>query len=316
MHHTLHPPSFTFTFAFALTFTLACWRSCWDPQCSLTCNHAHTSGAHVPCHWFSCTRWHVQHSLYCICRVTNGVWRSCAYGPALVPRWAHSFDMRCHTCSRARTCTTSACTYTYAYLSSCNHCHCVVQPHTTHITLLTDIFLFTSQHRYADTVAACCIMPYILLSLSAYILLFASQRRYCSCQSANVRSLLYHIISRCIASYRIASHMLISMSSRWRRLGLGINGWCLMLFISYSPLLSCHFISFFYLCIWMWSCHATGGPFWMRSASLANVPLLTVFIWSIEACHRHCPKSFRDEGGYHIVNIVNKLLVIFLSVTV
>ena len=27
--------------------------------------------------------------------------------------------------------------------------------------------------------------------------------------------------------------------------------------------------------------------------------------WSIEACHRHCPKSFRDEGGYHIVNIVN-----------
>ena len=28
-------------------------------------------------------------------------------------------------------------------------------------------------------------------------------------------------------------------------------------------------------------------------------------IWSIEACSKHCPKSFRDEGGYQIVNIVN-----------
>jgi hypothetical protein len=28
-------------------------------------------------------------------------------------------------------------------------------------------------------------------------------------------------------------------------------------------------------------------------------------IWSVEACSRHCPKSFRDEGGYQIVNIVN-----------
>ena len=59
------------------------------------------------------------------------------------------------------------------------------------------------------------------------------------------------------------------------------------------------------------SCHATGGPIWMQSASLANIPLLTVFIWSIEACHRHCPKSFRDEGGYHIVNIVNKQIQVF-----
>ena len=52
----------------------------------------------------------------------------------------------------------------------------------------------------------------------------------------------------------------------------------------------------------------------MWSASPANVPLLTVFIWSIEACPRHCPKSFRDEGGYHIVNIVNKRLADGLAV--
>ena len=31
-------------------------------------------------------------------------------------------------------------------------------------------------------------------------------------------------------------------------------------------------------------------------------------IWSVEECPRHCPKSFRDEGGYQLVNIVNKYL--------
>jgi hypothetical protein len=72
--------------------------------------------------------------------------------------------------------------------------------------LCLDIFLFTSRHRYADTVIALCIASYILLSFSAYIPLFASRRRYWSCRSADVRSLLYHIVSRCIALYCIISH--------------------------------------------------------------------------------------------------------------
>ena len=83
---------------------------------------------------------------------------------------------------------------------------------------------------------------------------------------------------------------------------LGVHFLLLILSFHFIPCL-CRFIS----AICSGSCHATGGPIWMRSASPANVPLLTVFIWSIEACHRHCPKSFRDEGGYHIVNIVNNI---------
>jgi len=66
-------------------------------------------------------------------------------------------------------------------------------------------------------------MPILFLSLGQYVVAVVSHR---------------------IASYCIPSHMFISMSNRWKRLGLGINGWCLMLFISYSPLLfmSFHFI--------------------------------------------------------------------------
>ena len=36
-------------------------------------------------------------------------------------------------------------------------------------------------------------------------------------------------------------------------------------------------------------------------------------IWSVKACSKHCPKSFRDEGGYQIVNIVNNKVAMLLA---
>ena len=80
MHNTLHPPSFTFTFAFALTFTLTHWQSCRDSQHSPACDHAHTSGAHVPRHWFShALRVASCHTFLCHFWLTSSYWCHNAY---------------------------------------------------------------------------------------------------------------------------------------------------------------------------------------------------------------------------------------------
>ena len=78
----------------------------------------------------------------------------------------------------------------------------------------------------------------------------------------------------------VASHMLTSILCCWRsRLGQGYTvgaWWSFQILCSFLF----HSISLFSLILFIHcgSCHATSGPFWMQSASLANVLLLTVFI--------------------------------------
>jgi len=146
---------------------------------------------------------------------------------------------------------------TFTCLWSCTHVWC---PHATSLIL---------------TCAARCIVPYILVSFLAYILLLTSQCLYCSCHLANMWWLLYHIVSHHIAFHHICSFQCLT-GGRGLDWVLMVDVWCCLSLTPHS--FSCHFISFFYLYIWMWSCHATSGPFWMWSASPANVWLLTVFI--------------------------------------
>jgi hypothetical protein len=88
--------------------------------------------------------------------------------------------------------------------------------------------------------------------------------------------------------------LLTSRSCGWRdrKLDLGRFHWCWVVLVLFCGLCLSHFIaallfaSFPYYLLWKLSCHR--WPFRMRSASLANVPLLTVFIfWSVKACHWH-----------------------------
>ena len=86
---------------------------------------------------------------------------------------------------------------------------------------------------------------------------------------------------------------------------IGIDCWCLMVF-SYSPF---HSVPL-HLFIHCGSCHATSGPFWMWSASLSNIQLLTVFV---KACLRHCPESLVGKDRYHYINNINNKRYTFIN---
>ena len=98
--------------------------------------------------------------------------------------------------------------------------------------------------------------------------LFTSRRQYCCCHLADMRSLSY-----CIVVHRICSFQCLVAEE-------GLD-WALLVVFDVAYLVlptPFYVVSFFYLHIWCGSCHATGVPIWMRSASPANIPLLTVFI--------------------------------------
>jgi len=111
------------------------------------------------------------------------------------------------------------------------------------------------------------------------------RHRFHSFAHAFSRTLLtHHPPTRCSIKYfSLQCHMFEGLGDLIRAISLVLNGAHTVVSI-----LS-HFISAFYLfsfITYCGSCHATSGTFRMRSASAANVPLLTVLIfWSVEVCH-------------------------------
>ena len=100
-------------------------------------------------------------------------------------------------------------------------CHAPLLPHHSHCSFN---FLFAPWHQFVDAVTVRHTAPHFLVSFSAYIYI-ATPTLFLSLAQYAVAA-----VSHCIASYRIISHhiasrhMLISVSTRWRRLGSGIIG--------------------------------------------------------------------------------------------
>jgi hypothetical protein len=115
----------------------------------------------------------------------------------------------------------------------------------------------------------------------------------------------HHFTPKCTSIHcSTTSHSQLKAEVYWH--GMGILCWCWWWFSHFSllsfPIIVLH-------------CHTTSGPILgLQSASPANIPLWQLYFWSVEACSRHCPKSFRDEGGYQIVNIVNNKGQYILSI--
>jgi len=94
--------------------------------------------------------------------------------------------------------------------------------------------------------------------------------------------------------------LLHDLLGSWRLKGVYWHGmaFVLMLMVIFTFI----FTSFpsLFLC-----CHTTSVLF-QGCRMLVQLTSYHDSFWSIEACSRHCSKSFRGEGGYQIVNIVNK----------
>jgi hypothetical protein len=202
---------------------------------------------------------------------------ACVDDPALTQMWACAFW---HDTSRSLKCTLvpehvplelvpHPLTFIFACSISHTHFRCVTCPHPCALTLLVQL-------------------------MSSY-----------SCHNTDIQPLPHCIVSHpdtWSLSYHIASHHIcwFSISSGWRRLGLGLIG-CFWCYLSHTPhSFLCHFI-FTFAFTFTFDVEAVMPPVARFGCGVLVRQMSRYwqyYFWSVEACLSHCPESSVGKGRY------------------